>query len=197
MNKAVLEGLLFVVGEDGLSLNQIEDVLSISEEEAKDLIRKLKKDYEDESRGLRIDFLGNRFKITTKFEHKEYYQKLLENPETNTLSQAALETLAIIAYNEPITRIKVDEIRGVGSATLIRKLVAKGFVKEGGRSTLPGRPILYEVTNEFLDYFGLSSTEDLPSIDELKPKEEIEEVDDTDLYGSKYTEDLELEETTN
>ena len=197
MNKAVLEGLLFVVGEDGLSLNQIEDVLSISEEEAKDLIRKLKKDYEDESRGLRIDFLGNRFKITTKFEHKEYYQKLLENPETNTLSQAALETLAIIAYNEPITRIKVDEIRGVGSATLIRKLVAKGFVKEGGRSTLPGRPILYEVTNEFLDYFGLSSTEDLPSIDELKPKEEIEEVDDTDLYGSKYTEDLELEEATN
>ena len=197
MNKAVLEGLLFVVGEEGLSLNQIEDVLSISEEEAKELIRKLKKDYEDESRGLRIDFLGNRFKITTKFEHKEYYQKLLENPETNTLSQAALETLAIIAYNEPITRIKVDEIRGVGSATLIRKLVAKGFVKEGGRSTLPGRPILYEVTNEFLDYFGLSSTEDLPSIDELKPKEEIEEVDDTDLYGSKYTEDLELEEATN
>ena len=197
MNKAVLEGLLFVVGEDGLSLNQIEDVLSISEEEAKDLIMELKKDYEDESRGLRIDFLGNRFKITTKFEHKEYYQKLLENPETNTLSQAALETLAIIAYNEPITRIKVDEIRGVGSATLIRKLVAKGFVKEGGRSTLPGRPILYEVTNEFLDYFGLSSTEDLPSIDELKPKEEIEEVDDTDLYGSKYTEDLELEEATN
>ena len=197
MNKAILEGLLFVVGEDGLSLNQIEDVLSISEEEAKDLIMELKKDYEDESRGLRIDFLGNRFKITTKFEHKEYYQKLLENPETNTLSQAALETLAIIAYNEPITRIKVDEIRGVGSATLIRKLVAKGFVKEGGRSTLPGRPILYEVTNEFLDYFGLSSTEDLPSIDELKPKEEIEEVDDTDLYGSKYTEDLELEEATN
>ena len=105
MNKAVLEGLLFVVGEDGLTIDQIVDVLEIDEENAKALIMELKKDYEDESRGLRIDFLGNRFKITTKFEHKAYYQKLIENPETNFLSQAALETLAIIAYNEPITRV--------------------------------------------------------------------------------------------
>lgn len=195
MKKAVLEGLLFVVGEDGLSLKQIEDVLEISEEEAKDLTMELKKDYEDSSRGLRIDFLGNKFKITTKFEHKEYYQKLLENPETNTLSQAALETLAIIAYNEPITRMKVDDLRGVSSVSIIRKLVAKGFVKEGGRSNLPGRPILYETTNEFLDYFGLSSTEDLPDIEEFATEEK--ESDETNLYNSRYTEDLELEETTN
>ena len=120
MHKAVLEGLLFVVGEDGLTLDQIEDVLGVDEETSKNLIMELKKDYEDESRGLRIDFLGNRFKITTKFEHKEYYQKLIENPETNFLSQAALETLAIIAYNEPITRIQVDEIRGVGSTSIMR-----------------------------------------------------------------------------
>ncbi len=189
MKKAVLEGLLFVVGEDGLTIDQISDVLEINEDEAKELIMELKKDYEDETRGLRIDFLGNKFKITTKFEHKEYYQKLLENPETNTLSQAALETLAIIAYNEPITRVQVDAIRGVGSVSIIRKLVAKGFVKEGGRSELPGRPILYETTNEFLDYFGLSSTEDLPNIEELI--EESEEVDEeTDLYNSKYVEEL-------
>ena len=110
MNKAVLEGLLFVVGKDWLTLQQIEEVLEIDEEEAKKLIMELKKDYEEESRGLRIDFLGNRFKLTTKFEHKSYYQKLIENPDTNTLSQAALETLAIIAYNEPITRIQVDAI---------------------------------------------------------------------------------------
>ena len=110
MNKAVLEGLLFVVGEDGLTIDQIVDVLEIDEENAKTLIMELKKDYEDDSRGLRIDFLGNRFKITTKFEHKAYYQKLIENPETNFLSQAALETLAIIAYNEPITRIQAYRI---------------------------------------------------------------------------------------
>lgn len=191
MNKAVLEGLLFVVGEDGLTIDQIVDVLEIDEENAKSLIMELKKDYEDESRGLRIDFLGNRFKITTKFEHKAYYQKLIENPETNFLSQAALETLAIIAYNEPITRVQVDTIRGVGSTSIIRKLVAKGFIKECGRSEIPGRPILYETTSEFLDYFGLSSIEDLPNIEDLIQTPEEEE-ENTDLYTSKYTEkDLE------
>ena len=191
MNKAVLEGLLFVVGEDGLTIDQIVDVLEIDEENAKTLIMELKKDYEDDSRGLRIDFLGNRFKITTKFEHKAYYQKLIENPETNFLSQAALETLAIIAYNEPITRVQVDTIRGVGSTSIIRKLVAKGFIKECGRSEIPGRPILYETTSEFLDYFGLSSIEDLPNIEEVIQTPEEEE-ENTDLYTSKYTEkDLE------
>ena len=191
MNKAVLEGLLFVVGEDGLTIDQIVDVLEIDEENAKTLIMELKKDYEDDSRGLRIDFLGNRFKITTKFEHKAYYQKLIENPETNFLSQAALETLAIIAYNEPINRVQVDTIRGVGSTSIIRKLVAKGFIKECGRSEIPGRPILYETTSEFLDYFGLSSIEDLPNIEELIQTPEEDE-ENTDLYTSKYTEkDLE------
>jgi segregation and condensation protein B len=186
MKKAVLEGLLFVVGEDGLTLEQIEDVLEINSEEAKELIRELKKDYEDESRGLRIDFLGNRFKMTTKFEHKEYYQKLIDNPLTNTLSQAALEVLAIIAYNEPITRADVEKTRGVGCSQIIRKLVAKGFIKEVGRSDLPGRPILYKTTSEFLDYFGLAKIEDLPEIDDYK--EEVEEDEEKDLFGSKYHE---------
>ena len=189
MNKAVLEGLLFVVGEDGLTIQQIEEVLSIDEDECKDLIRELKKDYENEDRGLRIDFLGNRFKLTTKYEHREYYQKLIENPLTNTLSQAALETLAIIAYNEPITRIQVDELRGVGSTSIIRKLVAKGFIKESGRSNMVGRPILYETTNEFLDYFGLSSIDELPNIDDILEKVETKEEKNTDLYSSKYVED--------
>ena len=191
MNKAVLEGLLFVVGEDGLTLQQISDVLEIDEDAAKELIKDLKKDYEDESRGLRIDFLGNRFKITTKFEHKEYYQRLIENPETNTLSQAALETLAIIAYNEPITRVQVDTIRGVSSVSIIRKLVAKGFIKESGRSDMPGRPILYETTNEFLDYFGLSSTEDLPNIEDIITVKEDDS--NKDLYTSRYVEENSVE----
>ena len=190
MNKtAVLEGLLFVVGEDGLTLDQIEDVLEVSEEEAKELLSTLKKSYEDDSRGIRIDFLGNRFKLTTKQEHREYYQKLIENPETNILSQAALETLAIIAYNAPITRIQIDAMRGVSSVSIVRKLVAKGFIKETGRSDLPGRPILYETTSDFLDYFGLSTLDDLPNMDDFI--EEQSEVEDTesDLYTSKYKEE--------
>ncbi len=190
MHKAVLEGLLFVVGEDGLTIEQLVDVLEINEEEAKCLLMELKKDYESDNRGLRIDFLGNKFKLTTKFEHKNYYQKLIENPETNFLSQAALETLAIIAYNEPITRVQIDEIRGVGTTSIIRKLVAKGFIKESGRSDLPGRPILYETTHEFLDYFCLSSIEDLPKIEDiLKEFSDKDEDNNTDLYTSKYTEE--------
>ena len=188
-NKAVLEGLLFVVGEEGLSLEQIEDVLDIDEAEAKELLKSLRDEYEENGRGVRIDFLGNKFKLTTKKEHREYYQKLIENPETNTLSQAALETLAIIAYNEPITRIQVDDIRGVGSAQMVRKLVAKGFIKEVGRSDAPGRPILYKTTSEFLDYFGLPTIEDLPSMaDFIQPSEEVDE-EDKDLYTSRYKEE--------
>lgn len=188
-NKAVLEGLLFVVGEDGLSLKQIEDVLEIDEDCAKELLKELKHDYEDDNRGIRIDFLGNKFKLTTKYEHRNYYQKLIENPETNVLSQAALETLAIIAYNEPITRVEIDQLRGVSTTQMIRKLVAKGFIKEVGRSELPGRPILYETTSEFLDYFGLSTKADLPDMSEfIKKCEEEPQDDDKDLYTSKYQE---------
>lgn len=189
-NKAILEGLLFVVGEDGLNIDQIKDVLQIEEDEAKQLILDLKEDYNNENRGLRIDFLGNKIKLTTKPEHKEYYQKLLENPETNALSQASLETLAIIAYNQPVTRMDVDELRGVSTGQMIRKLVAKGFIKEGGRSNLPGRPILYETTNEFLDYFGLSSIEDLPDMRDFITTTETEEEENVDLYHSRYKEEI-------
>ena len=167
MNKAVLEGLLFVVGEEGLTLSQIGEVLELEEDACKELVMELKKDYEDENRGLRIDFLGNRFKLTTKFEHRSYYQKLIESPESNVLSQSALETLAIIAYNEPVTRVQVESLRGVGCTQIIRKLVAKGLIKESGRSDLPGRPILYETTSDFLDYFGLSTIEDLPDMNDF------------------------------
>lgn len=188
MNKeAILEGMLFVVGDEGLTIEQIKEVLELNEEESKRLIIDLKEKYEDESRGIRINFLGNTFKLTTKKEHKEYYQKLIENPETNTLSQAALETLAIIVYNEPITRIQIDEIRGVSSREMVKKLVAKGFVKEVGRSDIPGRPILYKTTSEFLDYFGLSSKDDLPKFDLELKNEKV--VDDIDLYQSKYKEE--------
>lgn len=192
-NKAVLEGLLFVVGEEGLTIEQIGEVLEIDEVASKELLVELKRDYEADDRGLRIDFLGNKFKITTKFEHKEYYQKLLENPETNTLSQAALETLAIIAYNEPVTRVQVDAMRGVGSTQIMRKLVAKGFIKESGRSDLPGRPILYETTSDFLDYFGLASLNDLPDMQKLIAESQKEDDSESDLYVSKYREDNNLE----
>lgn len=177
----VLEGILFVVGDEGITLNQICDILNIEMNEAKDLLMELKKSYDEDNRGIRISYLGDAFKLTTKKEHKEYYQKLIENPESNTLSQAALEVLAIIAYNQPITRVEIDEMRGVSNVHIVRKLVAKGLIKEVGKSTMPGRPNLYATTSEFLDYFGLSSISDLPTI----KKEEVSE-EPTELFTSIY-----------
>ena len=180
----ILEGLLYVQGDIGLTLEQVCDILNISYEDAKTLVYTLKKQYEDEDRGLRINYLGNTFKLTTKEEHKEYYVKLLENPKSHTLSDSALEVLAIIAYNEPITRIKIDEIRGVDSTCVVRRLCAKGLIKECGKADLPGRPTLYKTTDDFLDYFNLSSIKDLPDIGS------VENIDkEVDLYHSKYTEE--------
>ncbi len=182
--KGIIEGLLYVQGDLGLTIEQVSEVLEIDKEEAKALILSLKQDYIDQDRGLRINYLGNSFKLTTKEEHKEYFKKLLENPKNNILSNQALETLAIIAYNEPITRIDVDKIRGVDSAYVVRRLLAKGLIKECGRSDKPGHPILYKTTDEFLDYFGLSSKDDLPKID-------LEDTDseDKDLFKSTYKEE--------
>ena len=183
--KGVLEGILFVVGDEGITLKQLLEILNISKEELQKLILELKNDYESDNRGIRLSILGDAFKLTTKKEHKDYYEKLLKNEEFDTLSNSAIETLAIVAYNEPITRIEVDEIRGVSSAPMIRKLVAKGFLKEAGKSDLPGRPNLYKTTNEFLDYFNMSSIDELPKIDSIE-----EVIDDIDLYDSKYKEEI-------
>ena len=186
--EGILEGLLFVQGDTGLTLKDVMAILEIDEESAKDLIYKLKINYESDNRGLRLSYLGNTFKLTTKQEHKEYYEKLLENPNTHVLSQAALEVLAIIAYNEPITRGQIDEMRGVESAFMIRKLLAKGLLKEAGKADMPGHPTLYKTTDDFLDYFGLSTKDDLPDISKLELS--IEENGEKDLFHSNYKEDI-------
>ncbi len=183
--KAVIEGILFIVGDEGVSLQEISNILNISIEDVKNSLIELKKDYDDEGRGLRISFLGNAFKLTTKEEHKEYYEKLVTDSKSNGLSNAALEVLAVIAYNEPITRIEIDEIRGVNSSQIVRRLLARGFIKICGKKDTIGKPSLYKTTNDFLDYFGLSSSSDLP---EIIIKKEKEESDNLDLYDSTYKE---------
>ena len=185
--EGVLEGLLFVQGDEGITLNEICKILEIDMDEAKALLLKLKSSYEEKNRGLRIRFLGNAFKLTTKEEHKAYYQKLFTIPENRELSAQALEVLAIIAYNEPITRVEIDEMRGLSSDYTLRKLIAKGLVKEAGKSTMPGRPNLYKTTHEFLDYFGLATLEDLPKLPEKEEKQEERE-----LFTSIYKENDEV-----
>ena len=183
--KPVIEGLLFLVGEEGIDVKTISNILEISEKEVIQALEELFKDYQNKERGITIKNLGGLFKLTTKKEHKKYYTKLSEVNEVKNLSQSALETLAIIAYNEPITRHEIDELRGVSSSQIIRNLVAKDFVKEVGRSEKLGKPILYGTTKEFLDYFGLDSKDRLPKIEDIKIDEEV------DLYNSKYNEEIE------
>lgn len=182
--KAVLEGLLFVAGEDGLSALELQNLLECSEYEFQKLIKALDEEYSSDDRGIQIAYLGNSYKLVTKQEHKNYYKKLASVEENSSLSQATLETLAIIAYNQPITRVQIDEIRGVSSIHHVRKLLLKNLIVEAGKSDLPGRPILYGVTKEFLDYFGLSTIEDLPKV-ELELSKEPEELN---LFESKYKE---------
>lgn len=180
--KAILESLLFVVGDEGLSLDDIKEVLQIDKEECLKIIEDLTNDYKD--RGIEISLLGNKYKLVTKKEYKDYVQKLVNLSDNDTLSESALETLAIIAYNQPVTRLMVDEIRGVSSSYLMRKLVYKNLICEVGRSESAGRPILYGTTPLFLDYFGLNNIKDLPKI-EIEEKDEVRE-----LYNSKYKEEM-------
>ena len=184
--KGVLEGILFVVGDEGITLNKICEIREISLDDAKKWLKELKNSYESNDRGIRISYLGDAFKLTTKQEHKEYYKKLVENPENNLLTPSALEVLAIVAYNQPITRVEIDEMRGVSSSHMIRRLVAKGLLKEAGKSTMPGRPNLYKTTSDFLDYFGLATLDDLPKIDMSKYGSNDEE---TELFTSIYKEE--------
>ena len=181
----ILEGILFVVGDEGIDINALSEIMNDKEENVKEYLKELKKRYESPEYGLRISYLGNAFKLTTKEEHKEYYEKLVTDNKTTNLSTAALEVLAVIAYNEPITRLEIDDIRGVNSSQIVRRLLARNFIKVCGKADSIGKPNLYKTTNEFLDYFGLSSKDDLPELI-IRDKSENE---NSDLYDSTYKEE--------
>lgn len=183
--KAVLEGLLFLSGSEGLTFEQIKEILEVDDTKGKQLIAELNAEYKLKTRGIKLELLGGAFKLTTKKEHKQYFEKMLKCEAEGELSEAALETLAIIAYNQPITRNQIDEIRGVSSSHIIRKLLIKALIQDCGRSELPGKPILYSTTPHFLDYFGLSSISELPPLEINNNKENIQE---EDLFETRYTE---------
>ncbi len=188
MNLAgVLEGILFAVGDEGITLNTLCEVMDIDKERAKEILKELQRRYEGDEYGIRVSYLGDAFKLTTKKEHKDYYHKLLGNPESQSLSESSLEVLAIVAYNQPITRVMIDDMRGVACGQIIRKLCARGLVKIVGKSKMPGKPNLYGTTREFLDYFGLASIEDLPKID----VETFEKEEESELFTSIYKENIE------
>lgn len=186
---AILEGLLFAAGDEGLSLKQISDVLEVEQSRAIELIEKLKKEYEEKNRGLQLVEIANTYQLTTKKEHSDYLKKLVESHTSSSLSQAALETLAIIAYRQPITRAEIEEIRGVKTERPLQTLSAKALIKEVGRAEGAGRAILYGTTKEFLDYFGLKTIHELPPLPESVEEDTVGE--EADLFFEKFQETLE------
>jgi len=182
---SILESLLFAAGDEGLSLKQLAEVLEVNELKANEIIDDLKKEYDrDTNRGIMIVQLAGTYQLATKKENAAYLKKLVDSPHTSTLSQAALETLAIIAYKQPITRAEIEEIRGVKTERPLHTLMAKALVKEVGRAEGTGRAYLYGTTKEFLDYFGLKSIEELPKLPEKAEEEFIQE--EADLFFERF-----------
>ena len=173
--KSVLEGILFVSGEEGISARTIAEVVEVDADVVLNVLRDLQKDYTKKGRGLRVAEVAGGFRLTTVPDHAVYFEKLAFSPARAALSNASLETLSIIAYRQPITRIEIEEIRGVKADRAIHTLVAKDLIEEKGRADAIGRPILYGTTKAFLDYFGLPGIKSLPEPSDLDGDEEFEE----------------------
>ena len=187
--KGIVEALLFASGDVGLSISQMASVLDITELQVTDIIESLKEDYAADTRGIHVVEMAGVFQLATKKEHSDYLKKLIESTNTHGLSQAALETLAIIAYKQPITRAEIEEIRGVKTERPLHTLVSKVLIKEVGRAEGSGRAYLYGTTKEFLDYFGLNSIEELPQITNLP--EDNYETGEADLFFEKFQQSIE------
>lgn len=169
MDISQLEALLFVAGDEGMSINELSYVLSLSTEQVFEGIVQLNQKYkEDETCAIELKEYANRYMMTTKGKYQNLLQKYSQSPIAARLSQAALETLAVIAYKQPLTRMEVDQIRGVNSSASIQKLLNFQLIEEKGRLEVPGRPRIYATTDYFMDYFGLKNIDELPDISEME-----------------------------
>ena len=181
-----IEALLFVAGEDGLRVQQIAEILSMPPTGVYQSLEKLAaKNEQDPDSSLSLIETSNTFKLVTKQNFAELLKVYSKSPINQSLSRAALETLSIIAYKQPITRVEIDDIRGVNSSGAIAKLQAFELIREDGKKEVIGRPNLYVTTDYFLDYMGINHLEELPVVTdtELVAEESqlFSEVDDLDI----------------
>lgn len=159
----IIEAILFASGEP-LSINRMAQALEISQDKLKDILDEFIDKYNSDSKGIQIVHLGESYQMCTKKDFEKYIKAVLELKKQAPLSQAALEVLAIIAYNQPVTKSFVEQVRGVDSSSIVNSLNEKGLIEEAGRLEVPGRPIAYKTTNNFLRSFGMSTLEDLPPV---------------------------------
>lgn len=190
MNKdeylSVIEGMLYIYGDEGITVKDIADTLDITKKEAYELMDELFSVYAQKTiKGVDIVDFGGTYKMVTLPQHDQYYKRMMTT-SGRKLSKSALETLAIVAYYQPVTRIRIEEIRGVGCEAMIRKLLAQALIKEVGREDTPGKPVLYGVTDEFMDAFSLKSLDELPELKEIES-----DFDEEDIFNTKYQEKVE------
>lgn len=187
--KGIVEALLFASGDVGLSLAQIAFVLDLTDIRVTEMMEQLQEEYQVAERGIQLVEMAGVFQLVTKKEHSDYIKQLVQSTRTHGLSQAALETLAIIAYKQPITKAEIDDIRGVKTERPIHTLVSKALIKEVGRAEGSGRAYLYGTTKEFLDYFGLKTLAELPPIAESA--DDAEDHEEADLFFRAVQEAIE------
>ena len=163
--KSTLESLMYIWGEP-LDVKDAADAAEIIKEEALECFLELMEEYEQEGRGIMIRRVKNSFQFVTRAENADAIERLCRPVKTKKLTQAALETLAIVAYKQPVTRSEIDSIRGIKSDRIIEGLMKKDLIFEKGRSEGIGRPILYATTDNFLKQFGLTNIKELPEFEE-------------------------------
>lgn len=169
-----ISGIIFVSGEEGVSLSELMDCLAIDEATLLNCLHELSTHLVNSDMSpVQLQTMNNRYRFVTKEYLNEDITKYAQQPLKQKLSRAAIETLAIIAYRQPITRLGIDEIRGVSSQNIIQKLTARNLVYSVGHVDAPGRPLLYAVTDYFMDYFNVSSLEELPEIEPLALNTEL------------------------
>ena len=154
--KAIIEAILFTMGES-VELEKIADAIELDKKKTKELIQEMKNELDQSDRGVSILELEGAYQMCTKPEMYDYLIKIAKQPKKHVLTDVLLETLSIIAYKQPVTRVEIEEIRGVGCDMMIKKLLARNLIRESGRLDVVGKPFQYEVTEEFMDMFKLAS----------------------------------------
>ena len=190
--KQIIESIMFAIGRD-ISVNELASVLELAPENIEEIIESMRVEFDEAGRGIQIIKVNNVYQLCSRKENYEYIYQIIDKRNKPNLSQAALETLAIIAYNPKITRAEIESIRGVNSDGTIYKLLEHNLIEDVGRLDAPGRPTTYATTKEFLRMFGYSSLEELPELPRYKLDENQQIVIDDLVTNEEKKEEIDNE----
>ena len=198
--KSIIEATLFAAGRP-VTMKELILNLEITQEDIENIIASMQEDYKEQNRGIELIKINQSYQLCSKKELHDFICPVLDKRAKPNLSSAALETLAIIAYNQKITRAEIEAIRGVSADACVYKLLEYGLVEEAGKTDLPGKPMSYQTTNDFLRMFGYSSLEELPELPRYRLDENkqivIDELIDLEQAENKEieTEEITVKET--